>query len=79
MTELLQRAIAKMERLPAEAQDAIAARILAELDDDREWSKHFAATSDDQWGRMAETARQEIARSDTTALEELLSPRPPEG
>lgn len=35
MTELLRRAIAEIERLPADAQDAIAARILADLADEQ--------------------------------------------
>jgi hypothetical protein len=31
-TELLQRVIAKLEKLPADEQDAIAARLLVELE-----------------------------------------------
>ena len=31
MTELLQRAIAEIEKLPAEVQDAVASRLLADL------------------------------------------------
>ncbi|MEQ9239046.1 hypothetical protein [Coleofasciculus sp. E2-BRE-01] len=37
MTELLQRVIAQLEKLPEEEQDAIATRLLAELEDERAW------------------------------------------
>ena len=60
MTELLQRAIAEIERLPADAQDAIAARILAELDDEQAWMARFDATTDEQWARLAARARQDM-------------------
>jgi hypothetical protein len=60
MTELLQQAIAQIQQLPPEQQDAIAARFLAELQDEQKWETHFAATTDDQWDRMAAMVRQEI-------------------
>ena len=37
MTTLLQRAVAEVEKLPPEDQDAIAARFLAEVEDERQW------------------------------------------
>jgi hypothetical protein len=61
MTELLQQAIAQIEKLPADQQDAIAARSLAESQDEQKWETSFAATTDDQWDRMAAMVRQEIA------------------
>lgn len=64
MTELLQRAIAEIERLPADAQDAIAARILAELEDEQAWTVRFEATTDEQWARLAAMARQGITDGD---------------
>ena len=45
MTHLLQRALAEIEKLPAETQDAVAARILADLEDERAWTASFKA-----WG-----------------------------
>jgi hypothetical protein len=68
MTELLQQAVAEIERLPAEDQDAIAARILAEVADEEAWAARFHATTDQQWDRLAEAARREIARGDTAPL-----------
>jgi hypothetical protein len=61
MTELLQQAITQIETLPADQQDAIAARFLAELQDEQKWETRFAATTDDQWDQMATMVRQEIA------------------
>ena len=71
MTELLQQAIAQIQKLPADQQDAIAARFLAELQDEQKWEARFAATTDDQWDQMAEMVRQEIARGETAPLDEV--------
>jgi hypothetical protein len=68
VTELLQQAIAQIEQLPVEQQDEIAARFLTELQDDQKWKTSFAATTDDEWDRMAAMVRQEIASGDTVPL-----------
>jgi ferritin len=39
MTELLRQAIAQIEKLPADRQDAIASRFLAELQDEQQADK----------------------------------------
>jgi len=74
MTELLQRAVAQIEKLPAEAQDAIAARILSDLEDERGWAERFDATTDRQWDRMAEKVREDIADGDATLLDDVFPP-----
>jgi hypothetical protein len=71
MTELLREAIAQIEKLPPEQQDAIAARFLAELQDEQKWDIGFSATTDDQWDQMAAMVRQEIARGETVPLDEV--------
>lgn len=71
MTELLQQAIAEIEKLPPDQQDAIAARLLAELQDEQKWKTRFAATTDDQWDRMAAMVRQEITKGETVPLDEV--------
>ena len=71
MTELLRQAIAQIKKLPADQQDAIAARFLAELKDEQKWETRFAATTDDQWDQMAAMVRQEIARGETVPLDEV--------
>jgi hypothetical protein len=42
MTELLERAIAQLQTLPPNAQNAIATMILEELEDETRWDKAFA-------------------------------------
>jgi hypothetical protein len=71
MTELFQQAIAQIQQLPYDQQDAITSRFLSELQDERQWETHFAATTDDQWDRMAEMVRQEITQGETTPLDEV--------
>ncbi|MEK6285262.1 MAG: hypothetical protein AABO57_05935 [Acidobacteriota bacterium] len=71
MTELLERAITEIGKRPAEEQDAIAARILAELADEEEWTTRFNATTDQQWDRLSELARQEIRAGDTNPLDDV--------
>jgi hypothetical protein len=72
MTELLQQAITQIQQLPNDQQDAIAVRFLAELQDEQEWETSFAATTDNQWDRMAATVRQEISRGETVSLDTVL-------
>jgi predicted RNA-binding protein with EMAP domain len=69
MTELLQQAISQIEKLSAVQQDAIATRILAELQDEQKWDTRFAETTDEQWDRMAAMVRQEIERGETVPLD----------
>jgi hypothetical protein len=71
MTELLQQAIAQIQKLPPDQQDAIAARFLAELQDEQKWETRFATTTDDQWDQMAAMVRQEIAAGETVPLDEV--------
>lgn len=71
MTELLQQAIAQIQKLPPDRQDAIAARFLAQLQDEQKWETRFADTTDDQWDRMAAMVRQEIAGGETVPLDEI--------
>lgn len=61
MTTLLQRAVAEVEKLPPEDQDAIAARFLAEVEDERQWRARFAATSDERWDRLVAEVRRDVA------------------
>ena len=79
MTELLRLALAEVEKLPADAQDAVASRILADLGDDQAWEARFEATSEDKWARLAEMARHEIAAGDTIPLEDAFPVRVSKG
>jgi hypothetical protein len=60
MTELLENVIAQLRLLPVIDQDAIAYRLLAEIQDAQRWNKSFTETSDRQWELLADMARQEI-------------------
>ncbi|HEY9850252.1 MAG TPA: hypothetical protein V6D28_12380 [Leptolyngbyaceae cyanobacterium] len=71
MTELLERAIAQLKTLPADEQDAIAARLLAEMEDERIWKTKFESTTDEQWDRIAEMVRQEIVVGDIAPLDDV--------
>ena len=76
MTELLERVIAQLKTLPAEEQDVIAGRLLAEMEDEQTWKAQFEATTDDQWDRMAEMVWKEISVGDITPLAEVLPSQP---
>jgi hypothetical protein len=71
-TALLQKAISEIEKLPADQQDSIAARLLAEINDEQGWSDRFNATTDQQWDRLAQLVDQEIDSGYTTSLDDLL-------
>ncbi len=59
MTELLEQAIAKLKSLPTQEQDAIAAMILQELDDERRWDKQLEKDVAD--GKLEAFAKEAIA------------------
>jgi len=59
MTQLLQQAIAELQKLPASDQDSIAAIILAEIDDEKRWDAAFANTQD-ELSMLAENVRDDI-------------------
>lgn len=71
MTDLLQQVIAELEKLPSDAQDAMATRILADLEDDRAWDERFNSTTAEQWARLTEMAQREIDAGDITPLEDV--------
>lgn len=71
MIKLLEQAVAEIEKLPEDAQDAIAARLLADLADEQAWAARFGATTEAQWERMAALVRQEIGTEDTVPFEDV--------
>ncbi len=72
MTKLLERAIAEIQKLPPEVQDAIASRLLEDLADEMWWEEQFASTSDEEWDRMVKEVKAEIARGATIDLDTFL-------
>ena len=68
MTELLERAIALMQALPEEEQDAIASVILAEIEDERRWDESFSR-SQDTLAQLATSAMTEYHAGQTQELD----------
>ena len=66
MTKSLELAIAEAKKLPSEEQDALAAIILEEIQDEARWDASFAR-SQSQLNRMAEKARQDLQAGRTTS------------
>ncbi len=59
MTQLLEKVLTEVYKLPPEKQNFIAAIILEELEDERKWDKTFAE-SQDLLAKLAEEARDDI-------------------
>ncbi len=68
MTELLDRVVEKARRLPDPEQDAIAALILEELEDEVRWGKAFAG-SQDALAKLAQDAMEEDRAGKTRELD----------
>jgi hypothetical protein len=68
MTELLERAITRLKSLPSEEQNAIAAMILEELEEEQRWDDSFAR-SPDLLAKLAAEAMDEYHAGKTQALD----------
>lgn len=68
MTELLEQAITRLKTLSASEQDAIAALILAELEDEIRWDEAFAQ-SKDALAKLATEAMVEYRAGKTQELD----------
>jgi hypothetical protein len=74
MTELLERAIIAVKKLSPDAQDAIAIYLLNEVDNEKDWSASFAATTHAQWDHLADKVRKSIATSEVLSLDDVFPP-----
>jgi hypothetical protein len=68
MTELLEKAISRLKTLSASEQDAIAAMILEELEDEARWDITFAKTQD-ALAKLASEAMVEYRAGKTQELD----------
>ncbi|NJP11281.1 MAG: hypothetical protein HC866_18875 [Leptolyngbyaceae cyanobacterium RU_5_1] len=68
MTELLERAIARLQTLPESEQDAIALMILEEIEDERRWDEAFSR-SPDVLAKLATSAMAEYHAGKTQELD----------
>lgn len=74
MTELVQKALCRFSELPEADQEAVAARLLEQIEeiaDERLWDEKFAK-SQVLLAKMADAALEEHCRGETRPLEELL-------
>ena len=67
MTQLLEKALIAVYKLPPEKQDTIAAVILEELEDEQQWDEAFA-TSQDRLAQLAEKVRANINAGRVTKM-----------
>jgi hypothetical protein len=68
VTRLLEEAFRKASELSEAEQDALAASILADLEDERRWSESFA-NSQDLLAELAAEAREEYRTGRTLPLD----------
>ncbi len=68
MSELLEQAIAKLKTLPTDKQDAIAALILEEIEEERRWDESFVV-SPDLLAKLAAEAMTEYREGKTQELD----------
>jgi hypothetical protein len=69
MTNLLEKAIAEISKLPPADQDRYAKLLFAELESDKKWSTTFAATFD-KFGSLAKKAAQAFYEGRDTPLKD---------
>lgn len=67
MVQLMERALAEIEKLPADEQEALAAWILEELASERRWAEAFAA-SEEALEQLADEALAEHRAGKTQPL-----------
>ena len=67
MTQLLEKALNEVAKLPADEQDALAAILLDELASEKRWSESFAK-SQDILAKLAEEALDEHITGKTNPL-----------
>jgi hypothetical protein len=68
MIQQLEKALSKLGELPELDQEAIANRILAEIEDEKLWHKQFQE-SQDQLAKLADEALADFKQGKTLSLE----------
>jgi len=71
MTGLLEEALRRLESLPVEEQDAIAAQIIESLDDEAAWDRQFQKKPE-ELRSLSREAEDEHKRGETRPLDELI-------
>jgi hypothetical protein len=68
MTQLLEKAVAKVSVLPESEQDALASVLLTEMEAEQRWDQHFKS-SQEVLGLMAREALEEYRAGETAPLD----------
>lgn len=69
---LIQEALNEFEKLSADDQNTVAARWLEELKDEQLWTVKFSSTTHNQWDKLADLVKQEIADGEIASLDSFL-------
>jgi hypothetical protein len=69
MGKLLERAIEEARRLPEDAQEAVGARLLEEIEDERRWDDLFSRPVSPALRRMMEEALEDYRAGRTEPLD----------
>ena len=77
MVTITQRFIKTFKKLPPEKQELYGEPFLeaieADQEADRKWEAAFAATTPEQWGKMAERARKQHRRGEYRTIDDFLA------
>jgi hypothetical protein len=72
LTERMRAVVEQVERLDEEEQDALAAAIQAELDEDRRWEAVMDDPHDLVLDHLIAEAKEQVARGEVHDLDDLL-------
>lgn len=72
LTERMRAVVEQVERLDEQEQDALAAAIQAELDEDRRWEAAMDDPHDLMLDQLIVQAKEQVARGEARDLDELL-------
>jgi len=67
----LSRPLLWLKSFPPEAQDAIATRLLSEVNDEQAWGLRFTTTTDVQWDYLVDKVRRSIITGKMTPLDNV--------
>jgi hypothetical protein len=72
LSERLREVVSRIEQLPLDEQDRLAAMLTAELDEETRWSEGLASAHDLVLDHLLAEAKEQVARGDARDLDELL-------
>lgn len=73
MTDALKSAFKRAAKYPKAKQDELAAAFEEEMNAEEAWERRFAATSEEQYQKMADHVREQIETGHTTSSEDFFA------